>query len=135
VITLHGRNGGGQCDDGTPGRPVEQLTMPKPELEFHTPSEEWSSAGTPGIWDRRLSHDPDTGDTTAFQRYEPGAASAPVVITHDFWEEVILLDGDLHDITAARTFTAGMYACRPPGMPHGPYRSETGCLMFVTTRY
>lgn len=109
--------------------------MPKPELEFHTPSAEWSNAGSPGIWDRQLSYDPDTGDATGLQRYEPGAESAPAVITHDYWEEVILLDGDLHDITAASTFTAGMYACRPPGMPHGPYRSETGCLMFVTTRY
>ncbi len=22
----------------------------------------------------------------------------------------------------------GMYACRPPGMKHGPYRTETGCV-------
>ena len=26
-----------------------------------------------------------------------------------------------------KTFTAGMYACRPPGMVHGPYRVPRGC--------
>lgn len=111
--------------------------MAKPELEFHIPSAEWTRANAdgPGIWDRHLSHDPETGDTTSLQRYEAGAESAPGIITHDYWEEVILLDGDLHDLTADRTFTAGMYACRPPGMPHGPYRSTGGCSMFVTIRY
>ena len=33
----------------------------------------------------------------------------------------------MHDLVLARTFSKGMYACRPPGMPHGPWRSETGC--------
>jgi len=29
-------------------------------------------------------------------------------------------DGDLY-------LKQGMYACRPPGMKHGPYRTEEGC--------
>jgi len=27
-----------------------------------------------------------------------------------------------------------MYACRPPGMKHGPYRTEEGC-MTLEVRY
>lgn len=111
--------------------------MAKTELEFHTPSAPWQqpSGAAPGIWDQELSYDPDTGESTSLQRYDAGAESAPGVIVHEYWEEVILLEGDLHDITLDRTFTAGMYACRPPGMRHGPYRSTAGCLMFVTTQY
>ncbi|SNT53102.1 cupin domain-containing protein [Rhodococcoides kyotonense] len=113
--------------------------MAKPELEFHSPTAEWTRANevstTPGISDQVLSHDPVTGDKTALQRYDAGAETPPGVITHEFWEEVLLLDGDLYDVGLDRTFTAGMYACRPPGMPHGPYRSVGGCSMLVVTRY
>nr|WP_296773534.1 cupin domain-containing protein [Rhodococcus sp. (in: high G+C Gram-positive bacteria)] len=111
--------------------------MAKPELEFHTPPAEWlrPDGAAPGIWEQELSRDPSTGDSTVLQRYDPGTHSSPGVITHRFWEEVILLEGDLHDVTANLTFTAGMYACRPPGMPHGPYLSTTGCVMYVTTRH
>jgi hypothetical protein len=47
----------------------------------------------------------------------------------DYYEEVFLLVGELHDLTLGLTFTAGHYASRPPGMPHGPYRTHTGCTM------
>ncbi|MED5569770.1 MAG: cupin, partial [Chloroflexota bacterium] len=29
----------------------------------------------------------------------------------------------------------GMYACRPPGMPHGPYLSPIGCTTFEVRYY
>lgn len=50
------------------------------------------------------------------------------MIRHAYYEEVYLLKGELEDLTLRRTFTAGHYASRPPGMPHGPYRTVTGCL-------
>jgi len=53
-------------------------------------------------------------------------------ITHDFWEEVWIVGGSLTDLGLQRTFSAGMYACRPPGMPHGPYRCASGALLFET---
>jgi hypothetical protein len=31
------------------------------------------------------------------------------------------------DLGKHQTFSAGMYACRPPGMVHGPYRVPHGC--------
>ena len=36
--------------------------------------------------------------------------------------------GELVDLGKRQTFTAGMYACRPPGMVHGPYRVPRGCM-------
>lgn len=74
-------------------------------------------------------------DATLLQRYEPGADTvASDTIVHDFWEEVMILSGELTDVALGRTFSAGMYACRPPGMVHGPYRSDTGCEMLVINR-
>ncbi len=104
----------------------------KPELEFHVPAGEWRAAGgpVPGIWEQVLSHDPDTGAHTRLLRFEPGTDSSPNgTLAHDFWEEVFIIEGDLTDLRLGATFTAGMYACRPPGMAHGPWRSEAGVLM------
>lgn len=110
--------------------------MPKPEYEFHRPNGDWRPAGhAPGIEERILSVDPDTGDYTRLLRFEPGADSTPNgTQLHDFWEEVYIVEGDLTDVRLGETFTAGMYACRPPGMEHGPWRSEAGVLM-VEFRY
>jgi len=38
----------------------------------------------------------------------------------------------MHDLSLDRTFGAGFYACRPPAMVHGPWRTVDGCLMFET---
>ena len=78
-----------------------------------------------------MSHDPDDPNIlTRILRWEPGYDSSQAgVITHDYIEEVYLLEGAYEDLQLGRTFTAGMYASRQPGMPHGPYRSPTGCLM------
>ena len=111
--------------------------MPKPEYEFHAPAGEWRPGGgaAPGIWEKILSADPDTGDYTRLMRFAPGAdSSVNGTLTHDFWEEVYIVEGDLTDLKLQQTFTGGMYACRPPGMPHGPWRSDRGVLM-VEFRY
>ena len=70
--------------------------------------------------------DPETGDATRLLRFEAGVETTET-IRHDFWEEVWILDGELTDLGTQQTFTAGMYACRPPGMAHGPYRVSRGC--------
>ena len=108
--------------------------MSKPELEFAVPSGGWTrpAGSADGIWEQVLAGDPAGGEATLIQRYEPGTDMGvcdPIV--HDYWEEVILLSGELTDTRLQRTFTAGSYACRPPGMVHGPYRSEGGCTMFI----
>lgn len=109
--------------------------MNKPELEFHEPSVGWqmiNGDAERGIWEQILAADPLRGDSTLLQRYDPGAdTTAGGVIVHDYWEEVMILSGELTDLTLGKTFTAGMYACRPPGMAHGPYASGRGCRMLV----
>lgn len=111
--------------------------MAKPELEFHEPAGEWRLAfpGVATAWEKILSHDPDSGDYTRLVRFEPDTdVSGAGVLVHDFWEEVYIIEGELTDLRLGETFTAGMYACRPPGMEHGPFLSRAGCLM-LETRY
>jgi ChrR-like protein with cupin domain len=106
--------------------------MPKPEYEFHAPSAPWLPAGgkVTGIWQQVLANDPATKSYTGLTRYEPGTDTSPNgPAVHDYWEEVFILEGDLTDLHLGQTFRQGMYACRPPGMVHGPWRTETGVLM------
>jgi hypothetical protein len=106
--------------------------MPKPEYEFHAPSAQWLPAGgkVTGIWQQVLANDPATKSYTGLTRYEPGTDTSPNgPAVHDYWEEVFILEGDLTDLHLGQTFRQGMYACRPPGMVHGPWRTETGVLM------
>jgi hypothetical protein len=114
--------------------------MPKPEYEFFDPSSiPWQQVqgGPPGLTERILSRDPDSGDYTRQLRFAPGTDTSPMgVQRHDFWEEVWILDGDFHDLELDKTFASGQYACRPPGMPHGPWRAgPQGCTTFEIRYY
>jgi hypothetical protein len=109
--------------------------MGKPEIEFcdmatvpWTPVQAGSGVVGKGISEKVLSRD-ESGDTTRLLRLDPGVESNEV-ITHDFWEEVIILEGSLIDTRLNKEFTKGMYACRPPGMIHGPYKTPNGCTTF-----
>jgi ChrR-like protein with cupin domain len=107
--------------------------MPKAEREFFPVDEvEWTpSGGVAGLSERILAVDAESGLASRMLRFEPGTnTSAAGPQAHTFWEEVYILEGSLHDLTLNQTFTAGMYACRPPGMPHGPWVAPDGCLTF-----
>ncbi len=114
---------------------LKGLILAKPEMELHIPATAWTTTGNAGVTEQLLAFDGQSGDATLMQRYEAGACTASAVIRHEYWEEVLILEGTLTDLTLSQTFEAGSYACRPPGMPHGPYLSSAGCLMFVQTRY
>ncbi len=110
--------------------------MPKPELEF-TPVEEvaWTPVDPrcPGLEERILARDGDGdgGVATRMLRFPPGADTEPLgAMVHDFWEEVYILSGAIHDKVLDETFPAETYACRPPGMAHGPWTSVDGCVTF-----
>lgn len=108
--------------------------MNKPELEFHRPAAPWTTppGAAPGILEQTLASATDAAHRTVIQRWAPGTdTSALGVAGHQGWEEVYILTGSLHDITLGRTFTAGMYACRPPGMAHGPWHTADGVTMLV----
>lgn len=109
--------------------------MPKPTFEFFAvESVPWTPASggsIPGLYERILATDAWTGVATRILRFDPGTdTSSAGAQVHPFWEEVYILDGSLHDLTLRETFPRGTYACRPPGMPHGPWAAPEGCLTF-----
>ena len=97
----------------------------------------------PGIQQKVLSGALDEknqrGSRTRLLRFDPGVyTTAPFV--HDHWEEVYLMSGDLivgNDEAGkgGEPFRAPTYACRPPGVYHGPFKSETGCMLFEMHYY
>ena len=104
----------------------------KRQLEFFAADAmAWRAARQPGTEEKVLSRDADDPAVlTRLVRWVPGLDTSGVgVITHDYVEEVYLLEGELTDLTLGRTFRAGHYASRRPGMPHGPYRTPAGCTM------
>jgi hypothetical protein len=79
------------------------------------------------------------GSRTRLLRFRPGVyTTSPFV--HDHWEEVYLVSGDLivgNDAhgKGGEAFEAPTYACRPPGVYHGPFRSDRGCLLYEIHYY
>ena len=119
----------------------------KPHIEFINldMDEGWETpTGYPeGIKQKVLTSDLDedrkTGSRTRFLRIEPGCFSTEPFI-HDHWEEVYLFEGDLivgndQNGDGGKQFFAPTYACRPPGVFHGPFKSEKGCIMYETHYY
>jgi quercetin dioxygenase-like cupin family protein len=77
-----------------------------------------------------LAIDNETGDYTRLTRFAPGADTTPFgPKTHDDPEEIFIIEGRLHDDAFDRWLTKGDYASRPPGEPHGTFRTEEGCLV------
>jgi hypothetical protein len=107
-------------------------------LDWHTP------AGYPdGIEQKILSGGLDEvarkGSRTRLLRFRPGVFTT-VPFVHDYWEEVYVLSGDLVVDNAspegeATSFGPNTYACRPPGVHHGPFLSRTGCLLLELHYY
>ncbi len=104
--------------------------MPKPEIEFRAVDDiQWRRIPDNDLqWEKILAKD-EFGNGTRLLRFEPGCRTHDV-LRHDFWEEIWILEGSLTDLRLGQTFTAGMYACRPPGMPHGPWEAPQGCVTF-----
>jgi hypothetical protein len=106
----------------------------KPELEF-TPVTSVSFTPCDGVvpeLTERVLASQGGGIATRILRFAPRADTSPNgAQVHDFWEEVYILEGEITDLNLGQTFTAGSYACRPPGMSHGPWvAGEEGCLTF-----
>ncbi len=123
------------------------MKLDKPAVDFHTPDLDsgWEPApgAGPGIEQKILSGALDeenkVGARTRLIRFQPGAFNT-VLFLHDYWEEVYLVEGELIVGNDAKgkggeTFRAPCYACRPPGTPHGPFKSVTGCMFFEIQYY
>jgi hypothetical protein len=87
-----------------------------------------------GFWQKILSADEDTGSHTRMVRFGAGAETEGT-LEHDFWEEILILEGELIDIPNGEVFGKGYYTCRPPGVKHGPYKTTKGCLVFEVRNY
>lgn len=107
----------------------------KPHLEFFTldmaAGWEVPAGYPPGIQQKIIAGALDeaahVGTRSRILRFDPGAfTTAP--FEHEYWEEVFLISGAL--TVNGVEFKPWTYACRPPHVPHGPFRSETGCLLF-----
>lgn len=95
----------------------------------------------PGIEQKILSGELDesksSGRRTRLLRFAPGAFTTKPFV-HDYCEEVYVLAGELmvaREQAESITFGANSYACRPPGIWHGPFRSDKGCLLLETHYY
>lgn len=79
------------------------------------------------------------GSRTRLLRLPAGMfTTAP--FTHDYWEEVFLVSGDLTvgndaDGAGGTPFEGATYAVRPPGVPHGPFKSNGGCVLLEVHYY
>lgn len=112
----------------------------KPEMEFHdTRLIPWQKIeGATGQYQKILSRCAETGDLTRLIYSQPDMADSirnydkpkGKILVHDFWEEVFIIWGGLIDTTLNQTFGEEFYACRPPGMRHGPLFHPNGCVSF-----
>ena len=81
-----------------------------------------------------LDEENNRGSRTRLLRFQPGVYTT-VPFVHEHWEEVYLVSGALtvgndENGQGGEPFQANTYACRPPGAPHGPFKSESGCVLF-----
>lgn len=105
---------------------------------WHTP------AGYPsGIEEKILSGSLDEkrkkGTRTRLMRLRPGAFSTAPFI-HEYWEEVYVVEGTLtvgadEHGSGGVSYPSHTYVCRPPGVLHGPFRSDVGCLLLEIHYY
>ena len=110
--------------------------MAKEQQEIHeTESIPWKAIeGYPGVYEKVLNEDPETGSVTRLLRYEPGTVFNEV-LRHDFCEEIYILSGTLVDLGKNLTLKAGYYGYRRPGMEHGPYSSPDGMMTLEMRTY
>jgi hypothetical protein len=120
------------------------MMPPRPHIEMNAIDFQsgWEQAPGPsqGVEIKMLANDLDeerkTGARTRLVRFAPGSRFERVLV-HDYWEDVFLLEGTLTTADGVEPASDGRqtYSCRPPGTFHGPFRSETGCLLLEVQYY
>ena len=123
------------------------MAMNKVHDEFHTLdlNSGWEvPAGYPsGIQQKIIAGGLDEknkrGSRTRLLHFDPGCYTTEPFV-HEYWEEVFLVSGDLvvgndKQGKGGESFPPFTYACRPPGAVHGPFRSDTGCILLEIHYY
>lgn len=125
------------------------MPIDKPHLEFHAIDSVAGWEVPPGyppgvdvqqkILAGHLDEAGRRGNRTRLLRFGPGVFTTRPFV-HDYWEEVYLVSGDLtvgndEHGRGGEAFGPNTYACRPPGVYHGPFKSEGGCLLLEIHYY
>ncbi|KZN44571.1 cupin domain-containing protein [Pseudoalteromonas luteoviolacea] len=79
------------------------------------------------------------GIRTRFVRFAPGAKTQ-VKFIHDYHEEVYLVQGDQilldeGELQPLQAYQQGHYFTRPAGTFHGPFSSNSGCILLEVHYY
>lgn len=115
----------------TPDVAFTEIDMKDPS--WHTP-DGYPASITQLILVDTLDAAARTGMRALIMRFEAGARTNGAIV-HDEAEDVFVFSGDLivcgTDGDPSVTYTAPVFACRPGGVRHGPFASQTGCLMYV----
>ena len=92
--------------------------MAKPEREFFpVAGVGWTpvAGAEVGMTERILAKDPNANVATRILSFPPGCDTSPNgVQVHDFWEEVYILEGSIHDLELTRPSAP---ASTPAGRP------------------
>lgn len=77
-----------------------------------------------------LAVDEESGDYTRLTRFKAGADTSPFGSkSHNYPEEILIIEGRLYDAAFNRWLEIGEYASRPPGEVHGPFKTDSGCVV------
>ncbi|NJK37071.1 MAG: hypothetical protein HC835_09065 [Oscillatoriales cyanobacterium RM2_1_1] len=111
--------------------------MPKSTVTYWNPlngesSDQWQPIpGMAGSAEElTLSLDAETGEYTRLTRFHPGADTSHLGgKSHRYPEEIFVVQGRLYDQAFDLWLECGHYASRPSGEVHGPFKTETGCVV------
>jgi hypothetical protein len=90
------------------------------------------AAVPPGLVNKRLRQDPQSGERTWVAACPPGWMEERAEI-HPTVEEALMLSGDLL-LGTRGAMTPGCYFWRPPMVPHGPMYTRSGAQFFFRTK-
>jgi hypothetical protein len=116
----------GPATAGSPTDATPELVSTT-EMDWEQPQTEGFPAGAAR---KSLHYDEDTGAATWLLGVLPGWRETRIEV-HPVVEEAYQVQGSMQ--ADQGVFSAGKYFWRPPGIPHGPFSSEMGCLTLFRT--
>jgi hypothetical protein len=129
LATEHGADVLAMVDDPAPASAEPLLIVDTRALRWVASS---IAAVPPGLVNKRLRQDPQSGERTWVAACPPGWMEERAEI-HPTVEEALMLSGDLL-LGTRGAMTPGCYFWRPPMVPHGPMYTRGGAQFFFRTK-